>query len=122
MVIPTLAPTATPPRLSGKRLAILIGWGNYQHLPKLKCPLNDVSRVQQALADTEIGGFDDVVCFNKGEKADKVLAMLEETLISKVQPHDHVLIYFSGHGKLDKAGRLYLALRSTKSETLDATS
>jgi hypothetical protein len=51
-----------------------------------------------------------------------VVSVIEPLLVEEANPDDFVLIYFSGHGKVDNLGNLYLALKSTREPALDATS
>jgi hypothetical protein len=100
------------------RVAILIGWDEYEYLPKLRAPRKDIVLMRTMLKSDEIGGFDEVRIFDKGESVEKILGPTETLITETVKADDFLLIYFSGHGKLDQLGNLYLALK----KTLDATS
>ena len=105
-----------------ERHAILIGWGEFNNLAHLSCPLNDVKEMSRILLDPAIGGFTKVQTFNKGEPANKIMTPLEITLTQDLKTNDSILIYYSGHGKLDKFGQLYLACKETNEKALDSTS
>jgi hypothetical protein len=104
------------------RYAFLVGCDSYANLPRLNCPRNDVGSMAELLADPAIGGFDSIVKFTEGESNGEIVAALEELITSTASMDDLVVIYFSGHGKLDQLGKLYLATHATKETVLDATS
>jgi hypothetical protein len=105
-----------------RRIAILIGWDNYEHLPKLRTPLRDIAAMEQLLSDPAIGFFSEVTVFREGEEAHAILSSIETLITEEAGPQDLILIYFSGHGKLDTLGHLYLATKRTKDSALDSTS
>jgi len=107
---------------ASSRFAILVGCDQYDSLPELRCPRNDVTAMAQVLGDPAVGGFDEIVSFTDGEANGDILAAIEELVTEKSRMGDTVAIYFSGHGKLDQLGRLYLAVKKTKETALDATS
>jgi hypothetical protein len=107
---------------SSHKFAFLIGCNEYENLPALRCPVTDAKDIGEALANPEIGGFDQIALFVDGEANWDILASLEEVITSKAKSTDTVVIYFSGHGKLDQLGKLYLALKKTKEAALDSTS
>jgi hypothetical protein len=76
----------------------------------------------KVLNDKRIGGFTDILKFVKGELNFEILSKIEEVIAGTAGPTDTVLVYFSGHGKLDQLGRLYLAVKGTKKTSLDASS
>ncbi|WP_179138053.1 caspase, EACC1-associated type, partial [Candidatus Entotheonella palauensis] len=47
--------------------------------------------------------------------------MIEALISNRAEPNDLILFYFSGHGKLDRQGRLYLAVTNTHAQTLGST-
>jgi len=104
------------------RHAMLIGCGDYDHLDSLRCPVADVRSMSLLLKDSKIGDFDPVTSFDRGEANFTILTALEDMLTEQAKPEDAALIYYSGHGKLDKHGQLYLATKTTSEKTLDATS
>lgn len=106
-----------------RRVAILIASGTYEPrsgLANLSTPANDVTRLGEVLRDPRIGRFDvvkeliDVRCHATRVAVNK--------LLTEVTREDFVLIYYSGHGKLDFNGGLCLAMTDTQPNLLGATS
>ena len=81
-----------PPAHAGKRVALVIGNNDYEHVPALKKAVNDAEAISQELARL---GFDVVSAENVGRRA-MSRAMVE--LESKIETGDTALIYFAGHG------------------------
>ena len=105
------------------RYAILIGSSSFpeeDRLQDLVCPARDVDDLHGLLSDPEHGGFTESHVL-KNRPHHEVLRTVNRVL-KKASKDDLVLIYYSGHGKLDQAGRLYLAAADTEFEALEATS
>jgi class 3 adenylate cyclase len=97
------------------RLALLIGNDQYadQKLAELEAVRADLAGLQMVLEDEEIGHFDKVrVLVN--ERFGAIQEALAEFFMQDKSPDDLLLVYFSGHGILDRAGDLYLAVSDTK--------
>src|SRR5258708_3200639 len=107
----------------GWRLAVLIGNGNFgisSGLRALRCPPRDVEGMREILAGPDLGGFVDVDIFTDSENHLALHGIGE--MLGDAEPHDQVLIYYSGHGQTDLPGRLYLATANTSKRNLVATS
>ena len=107
----------------GKRYGVLIASSQFPDEPKLqdlKCPENDVDGLSAMLNDAALGGFTDLVVI-KNQPHHLVLRRIQQVL-RKAGRDDLVLIFYAGHGKLDRAGRLYLATVDTVNEDLETTS
>jgi hypothetical protein len=105
-----------------KRAAFLIGNQTFRPdsgLLPLRGPANDLRALAHLLRDTERGRFEVTEFLDKPHY--EVLPEVEQAL-SFAAPNDLFLIYYSGHGKLDRAGRLCLATRDTRQGALLATS
>jgi uncharacterized caspase-like protein len=105
-----------------RRLAFLIGNQTFRPdsgLLPLKGPANDLKVFGRLLSDTERGRFHVSEFLDKPNH--EVLPEIEQAL-SKAAPDDLILIYYSGHGKLDRNGRLCLATVNTRQSALIATS
>ncbi|SRR6266496_2152601 len=76
----------------------------------LRFPVNDVNAMESTLCSDDFG-FEVKKLIN--EDRSLVTERLEEW-ISEADYEDLVLIYFSGHGKLDRAGELYLTCANTR--------
>ena len=106
-----------------KRFGVLIASSCFPDEPKLTdlaCPERDVEGMHAVLSDDAIGGFSEVKVI-KNEPSHAVLRSIHEVL-RKAGRNDLVLIYYAGHGKLDRAGRLHLATSDTVVEALETTS
>ncbi len=102
------------------RYALLIGNDRYDDASwsPLKSPVADVRAMAEVLRDKSIGGFDEVIPLTNctsGEARSQIGSFVKEKKFD-----DLVLIYFSGHGDLDRSG-LILALRDTRRDNLFAT-
>jgi hypothetical protein len=106
-----------------ERRAILIASSQFPEepkLPRLRCPENDVEGLNQLLGSETHGGYREVVPL-KNRPHYEVLRTINKAL-RQAKKEEFVLIYYSGHGKLDRAGHLYLAATNTEVEALEATS
>jgi Caspase domain len=107
----------------GRRYAVLIGSSSFDKEPKLtplKCPGNDVDGMREILAAAELGAFEEPFVFKNAES--HVVARRIGKVLVEASNHDHVLIYYSGHGETDLPGHLYLATANTEINNLIATS
>ncbi len=107
----------------GRRFAILVGNRQYDadaQLENLRCPVQDAEGLAEVLSDPQIGRFDDVQIFCN-QSHTEILEATEQLISNGAEPNDLILFYFSGHGKLDRQGRLYLAVANTRTQTLGST-
>ena len=107
----------------GKRYGVLIASSRFPDEPKLEdlnCPENDVDGLSAILNDAAVGGFTDLVVI-KNQPHHVVLRGIHQVL-RKAGRDDLVLIFYAGHGKLDRAGRLHLATADTVNAELETTS
>lgn len=109
----------------GKKRALLIGINEYDNpgFDKLNYAADDANDIYRILTDKEIGGFDrdDVILLvNNPTRSD--LEKNLSTILKKTLQDDFFLMYFAGHGKLDKSGKLCLATSDTEVENLRITS
>ncbi len=106
-----------------RRYAILIGNSEFPEaatLDALRCPPRDIQGMREVLLAPASQWFTD---------AELLLNEAHATVRNRIQrvfkqaaAHDQILLYYSGHGKLDQAGRLYLATKDTEEEYLETTS
>jgi len=96
----------------GRRQAILVGIEEYQKAPQLRYASNDVRQLAMTLR--ERGNYEVLEIVNTAR--DKPSQSETEAMQARVKDYlarlggeDDVLVYFSGHGFRDTAGRLYLA-------------
>src|SRR5689334_8700757 len=98
------------------RHALLVGVSEFQdqRLDRLNAPINDVIALRGILQDPARGRFDSVeLSINEDYMAirDRLARLYQDRT-----PDDLLLLYYSGHGILER-GRLYLA---TAGSNLDA--
>jgi hypothetical protein len=109
----------------GRRYAVLIGNGTFQMLPDggtalppLRCAAEDVRGLEKILSSEKHGGYEVVSVIDKPY----TIARTEVYRALKAAgPDDLVLIYYSGHGKLDEHGSLYLAGSDTDPQSVETT-
>ena len=103
---PATAPTVRPARSTikpgdadfGTYYAIIIGNDNYLHLPKLRTAANDARQVNRVLREKY--GFNTTLLIDADRRTIlSTLYKLRERLTEK----DNLLIYYAGHGDLDRA-------------------
>ena len=109
----------------GRYRALLIGNSTYpadeHNLQPLRGPIKDIVALSRALIDTDTGLF-----------ADADVTLLPETTSTRAiralgkffagaGRDDVLLMYFSGHGKLDQTGRLHLCMQDTETSDLLST-
>jgi hypothetical protein len=108
---------------AGRRIAILIGNGEFPEEPslsRLRCPQRDVEGLAAALTAQEIGLFADPLIF-VNQPHHTVLRAINR-VFRQASRQDQILIYYSGHGKQDSAGGLHLATVDTDADALETTS
>lgn len=111
--------------MAGRYRALLIGNSTYpadeHNLQTLKGPVKDIAALNRALADPSTGLFDDadVALLSEATSTRAIRAL--GRLFSTAARDDVLLVYFSGHGKLDQSGRLHLCMQDTDSTDLLST-
>jgi hypothetical protein len=96
-----------------KKMALLIGVSEYgPGWPMLPNAVQDMEAMQRVLLNPDIGNFDDVKSLPNPEPTPMQEAI--ETLFATRDKDDLVLLFFSGHGVRDEAGKLYLSTRASK--------
>lgn len=97
-----------------RRYALLIGNGNYDDdsLSKLTAPAADIHALAAVLKDPQIGNFQSINLLMDRTFAETQLAIAE--FFAGKTKQDVLLFYFSGHGILDKTGRLYFAVKDSR--------
>lgn len=108
---------------SEHRYAVLIGNSTFptaDKLQPLQAPEHDVDDLKAILKLPDRGQFDEPIML-KNQPHYEAEKEINRTL-GKARENDFVLIYYSGHGKLNRAGDLYLASHNTDLDALEATS
>jgi len=109
----------------GRRFAILIGSSDFlsgSGLANLRCPPNDVDDVFDLLTSHETGIFQRENVSKLINRPHYEIARTINVICKRSSADDLILVYFSGHGKQDMVGKLYLSASDTTSEAVEATS
>jgi caspase domain-containing protein len=109
----------------GRYRALLIGNSTYpadeHNLQTLKGPVKDIAALNRALADPSMGLFADADVTLLPEATSTRAIRALGRFFGTATRDDVLLIYFSGHGKLDQSGRLHLCMQDTDSADLLST-
>ena len=105
--------------------ALLIGNSTYpadeHNLQTLKGPVKDIAVLNRALIDPDTGLFADVDVTLLPEATSARAIRALGRFFGTATRDDVLLVYFSGHGKLDQSGRLHLCMQDTESTDLLST-
>jgi formylglycine-generating enzyme required for sulfatase activity len=100
--------------------ALLIGNSQFadERLARLFAPAEDVHALRAVLADSVIGGFDqvDILLDHSLQPVRRAIA----NLCRSTEPNDLVLLYYTGHGILTLDNDFYLALGETTMDCPEA--
>jgi hypothetical protein len=111
--------------VAGRYRALLIGNSTYpadeHNLQTLKGPVKDIAVLNRALVDRDSGLFDDVDVTLLPETTSSRAIRALGRFFGTATREDVLLVYFSGHGKLDQSGRLHLCMQDTDSTDLLST-
>lgn len=109
--------------MSERKLAVLIGSSEFPKsagaLAPLRCPGRDVAALREIFLDTDRCWFHQVDVLDN-QPHHEILVRINEVL-RDASKEDLVLIYYSGHGKLDADSNLYLAAANTDPTLLRST-
>ena len=111
--------------MAGRYRALLIGNSTYpadeHNLQTLKGPVKDIAVLNRAIVDRDSGLFADVdVTLLPEATSGRAIRALGRFFATATRD-DLLLVYFSGHGKLDQGGRLHLCMQDTDSTDLLST-
>jgi len=111
--------------MAGRYRALLIGNSTYpadeHNLQTLKGPVKDIAALNRALIDPGSGLFADVDVTLLPEATSSRAIRALGKFFGTADRDDVLLVYFSGHGKLDQSGRLHLCMQDTESTDLLST-
>lgn len=109
--------------MEGARYAVLIASSQFPEEPALHplhAPENDVDGLADVLRSPERGDFSEVVVL-KNRPQHEIVRQIQRTL-NLATKDDLIVLYYSGHGKLNRAGRLYLTATDTVLSELESSS
>lgn len=105
--------------------ALLIANSTYpndaHNLPDLEGPRNDPALLRDALSDDRYGLFPSHSVRLVVERTMAEVLREAEEFLRSASRQDTVLLYYSGHGKLDLTGELYLCARDSRADRLRST-
>ncbi len=111
--------------MAGRYRALLIGNSTYpadeHNLQTLKGPVKDIAALNRALIDHGSGLFADIDVTLLPEATSTRAIRALGRFFGAADRDDVLLVYFSGHGKLDQGGRLHLCMQDTESTDLLST-
>jgi Caspase domain len=111
--------------MGGRYRAVLIGNSTYpadaHNLQTLKGPVKDIAVLNRALVDPGGGFFADVDVTLLPEVSSTRAIRALSKFFGEADRDDVLLVYFSGHGKLDQRGRLHLCMQDTETTDLLST-
>ncbi len=107
--------------MADRKIGLVIGTNNYKDpgIIKLNFAEDDARAIREILLDSDLCGFDEVIELidkTHGETLQKI-----ENVLRNADQSDTVLIYFSGHGKLDDM-ELCLLFKDTVPDSFLSTS
>jgi uncharacterized caspase-like protein len=111
--------------MAGQYRALLIGNSSYpadeHNLQTLRGPVKDIAALNRALSDPQTGLFADVDVTLLPEATSARVIRALGRFFGAATREDILLVYFSGHGKLDQSGRLHLCMTDTEASDLLGT-
>ena len=108
--------------MAGRKIGLVIGTNGYldPKLTNLHFAVKDAEEMRVVLLNPDIGGFDEIIPLVDETKYN-VKKGIEKLLLIDATFDDLILIYFSGHGKLDFKFELNLLLKDTEMGYLVST-
>jgi len=105
-----------------RKIGLSIGINEYSDpkLSNLRFARKDAEDVRSVLLNPDIGGFDEIIPLINETKYN-VKKGIEKLLLKDSTVDDLVLIYFSGHGKLNSKFELNLLLKDAETDYLRST-
>jgi uncharacterized caspase-like protein len=111
--------------MAGRYRALLIGNSTYpadeHNLQTLRGPVKDIAALNRALIDPQAGLFADADVTLVPEATSSRVIRIMGGFFGTADREDVLLVYFSGHGKLDQNSRLHLCMQDTESTDLLST-
>lgn len=102
--------------------ALLIANWEYQHMPVLRGPKNDLAAMQTALKNENYGLFTESDSIEAHENLPSLeLGETIQMFLASAGREDYLLLYFSGHGGLTSNNYLALCGVNSKSDFIDSS-
>lgn len=89
--------------------AVLIGVSGYRHLPGLPTVANNLTQLKAALTDEEIWGLPADRCVTVADPSTS-RDMIDPVIEAASQAGDLLVVYYAGHGFVDRHGALHLTV------------
>ena len=109
-----LVPHSSRAEVALKGVALVIGNGDYQHLPKLANPDHDARDIEKLLNEL---GFDTVITSDRDARA--AAAEISTRFVEDAEGADVALLYYAGHG-IEAGGENFLVPVDADLSALDA--
>ncbi|WP_026928631.1 caspase family protein [Glycomyces tenuis] len=105
--------------------ALLIGNASFPRdphgLPELHGPAADLKELRQALTDERTGLFASDILDLLDYEVQELRKALYEFFVKSAERDDVLLLYYSGHGKLDLLNKLHLCAHDSETDSLPVT-
>lgn len=110
--------------MNERKYALLVGSSEFPEanatLPPLPCAIHDVEAMARVLSSPNQGGFSDVLPLI--DLPHHIVQRRINEVVREAKRDDLILVYYSGHGALDRHGNLYFTTINTEPDLLHATS
>jgi tetratricopeptide (TPR) repeat protein len=102
--------------------ALLLGTASYsaQGLSPLPAVANNLADLRDVLVDPGLGGLDGKRCIARAGLSGQGPMGVELATVAK-QAEDTLIVYYAGHGVVDRSGELFLALPDTDPDHVEYT-
>ncbi|GAA3787279.1 esterase-like activity of phytase family protein [Streptomyces phyllanthi] len=97
----------------GASAAVFIGVSAYRHMPKLPTVANNLTRFREALSDRRILGLPKDRCVTVADPTTSA-ELIDPVIDAAGLARDTLIVYYAGHGFVDRHGALHLTLAGSK--------
>jgi hypothetical protein len=94
---------------------VLVGVSAYRHMPKLPTVANNLTRLKEALTDRAIWGLPAKRCVTVPDPT-KSDDLIDPVIDAAGQARDLLIVYYAGHGFVDRHGALRLTVVGSREE------
>ncbi|MHC3472157.1 caspase, EACC1-associated type [Streptomyces sp. 7R007] len=97
----------------GNSAAVLVGVSGYTAMPKLPSAANNLTHLASALTDPRILGLPANQCVSVADPAEPA-DLLDPIVAAARVPRDLLIVYYAGHGFIDRHGALHLTVTGSR--------